>query len=356
MSTSETPEKTEAMKADIDRLNSWTGLGGLPGDGPVTALDPLTGGAQNLLFTLRRADATELVLRRPGRHLKPGASDAFRRESRVLSALAGTDVPHPRLHASVLDDSVLGAPFSVLEKIDGFMPRGQLPGRYAEDPEWRRAVAFALVDGAAKLAAVDVHALGLADLGRPEGWLERQTPKYLKMLRGYREHADYRENESRHVDPVADWLVAHTPQTGATGIVHGDLQFANVMFAHDAPRLAAIVDWEMASLGDPLLDLAWILTAWREKGDPPGSDPQVQPWDGMPGRAELVAHYGESTGRDVSGFRWYQVLACFRLAALLEGSYARSLAGTMNRRMGEGLHAYAGWLWAKARQEMDGAS
>ncbi|MEU9269060.1 phosphotransferase family protein [Streptomyces sp. NPDC048251] len=353
MSTDQATTPADDTQADLDRLNQWSGLTDLPGDGPVAALETLPGGAQNLLFTLRRADGTELVLRRPGRHLRSGASDAFRRESSVLAALADTDVPHPHLRASVLDESVLGSPFSVLEKIDGFTPRGQLPGRYAEDPEWRRAVTFDLVDGAAKLAAVDPYAHGLDDLGRPEGWLERQTPKYLKMLHGYRDTTGYRENESADVDLVAEWLAAHTPKAGVTGIVHGDLQFANVMFAHDAPRLAAIVDWEMASLGDPLLDLAWILTAWREKGDPPGSDPQFQPWDGVPGRAELVAHYGEVTGRDVSGFRWYQVLACFRLAALLEGSYARALDGKMNAKLGAALHSYAGWLWTKARQEMD---
>lgn len=341
------------LETDLARLNAWQGLADLPGTGPVTALTPLTGGAQNQLHTLTRADGTALVLRRPGRHLKAGAADAFRREGTVLAALAATDVPHPRLYASVRDDTVLGGPFSVLEKIDGFMPRGQLPGRYREDAEWRRTVAFALVEGAARLAALDPYAHGLGELGRPDGWLARQTPKYLKLLHSYRDTPGYREAESPETDAVADWLAAHTPESGATGIVHGDLQFANVMFAHDGPKLAAIVDWEMASLGDPLLDLAWILTAWREKGDPPGSDPQFQPWDGIPGRAELVAHYGELTGRDVSAFRWYQVLACFRLAALLEGSFARALAGKQNRALGEGLHTYAGWLWAKARQEIE---
>ncbi|MEU6541208.1 phosphotransferase family protein [Streptomyces sp. NPDC047000] len=347
------PDAADGLRETLDRLNAWSGLAALPGDGPVTSLVPLRGGAQNLLHTLGRADGTELVLRRPGRHLRAGASDAFRRESRALSALADTDVPHPRLYAAVLDEDVLGTPFSVLEKIDGFVPRGTLPGRYAEDPGWRREVAFALVDGAARLAAVDPAAHGLADLGRPQDWPARQTAKYLKMLHGYRADPAYRENESPLVDPVADWLVAHTPEQGATGLVHGDLQFANVMFARDAPRLAAIVDWEMTSLGDPLLDLAWILTAWREKGDPPGSAPQFQPWDGLPGRAELVERYAVATGRDVSRFRWYQVLACFRLAALLEGTYARALGGRGNRETGEGLHAYAGWLWAKARQEID---
>lgn len=336
----------------LEALNAWPGLADLPGEGPVTGLESIAGGAQNVLSIVRRADGTELVLRRPGRHLTAGASDAFRRENRALAALADTDVPHPKLYASVFDGSVLGSPFSLLEKIDGFAPRGRLPGRYAEDAEWRIAVSFALVDGAAALASVDVHADAAAELGRPEGWLQRQTPKYLKMLHGYRQDPVYRENESAFVDPVADWLAANVPEQGATGIVHGDLQFANVMFAYDTPRLAAIVDWEMASLGDPLLDLAWILTAWREEGDPPGSDPHFQPWEGMPGRAELLGRYAAATGRDVSAFPWYQVLACFRLAALLEGTYARSLAGKLDRRLGEGLHAYAGWLWTKARQDM----
>ncbi|MEO3786578.1 phosphotransferase family protein [Actinocorallia sp. B10E7] len=337
---------------DLDRLNRWPGLSGLPGDGPVGSLTRLTGGAQNLLFVMRRADGTELVLRRPGRYSGDGSATSLPRESRVLTALAGTDVPHPRLYATCMDDSVIGAPFSVMEKIDGFLPRGPLPGGYATDPGWRRAVAFDLIASAARLAAVDPDEVGLTGLSRTEDWVGRQTPRYLKLLEGYRENAEYRRNESPAVVRVGEWLRANPPSTARIGIVHGDFQFANVMFAHDAPRIAGIVDWEMAALGDPLLDLAWILTAWREEGDPPGSDPYMRPWDGMPGRAELVARYAELTGRDVSRFRWFQVLACFRLAALLEGNYVRALDGKMDRRMGEGLHAYAGWLWAKADQEI----
>ncbi|MBA9005372.1 phosphotransferase family protein [Thermomonospora cellulosilytica] len=341
---------------DLDRLNAWPHLAGLPGDGPFTAIAPITGGSQNLLFALTRADGTELVLRRPGRHAAgDAASAAFARESRVLTALAGTGVPHPRLYASCLDDTVIGAPFSIVAKVDGFTPRGRLPGGYAADPGWRRELALELVAGAAALAAVDPEAIGLGDLSRTEDWLNRQTPRYLRMLEGYRESAEYRASESPAVGPVADWLRANVPAHGRIGIVHGDLQFANVMFRRDEPRLAAIVDWEMAALGDPLVDLAWILTAWREEGDPPGSDPQLQPWDGMPSRAELVAHYAGLTGRDVSDFRWFQVLACFRLAALLEGGYFRALNGRMDRRIGEGLHGYAGWLWAKAEQEIERA-
>jgi len=347
------PKEEAGSIVDLDRLNAWAGLADLPGEGPFDAITPITGGAQNLLFDVRRADGTALVLRRPGRYAGgPDAAKPFLRESRVLDALAGTDVPHPRLYASCPDDTVIGAPFSILERIEGFTPKGDLPGAYATDPTWRRAAAFELVDGAARLAAVDPDAVGLGDLSRTDGWVERQPARYLRMLRGHRENAEYAATESPLVETVGTWLREHPPAAVRIGVVHGDLQFANVMFHHDTPRLAAIVDWEMASLGDPLVDLGWILTAWREKDDPPGSDPYVRPWDGMPSRAELVDHYAAATGRDTRDFRWFQILACFRLAALLEGNWARALDGKMDRALGEGLHTYAAWLWAKAEQEI----
>src|SRR4051812_22925979 len=136
------------MTDTLALLNTWPGLTDLPGDGPVIELSPLAGGAQNILSLVRRADGTELVLRLPGRHLEDRAADAFRRESGALAALADTHVPHPRQYAFSLDqDSPLGGPFSILEKIDGFTPQGRFPGRYAEDADWRRRAAFALVDG-----------------------------------------------------------------------------------------------------------------------------------------------------------------------------------------------------------------
>jgi len=356
MSTTSTP-RTDSEPlgplVDLQRLNAWTEFDDVPGKGPCVSLEPLKGGAQNLLFTLRREDGTELVLRRPGRHVRDDAAATFLREARVLSALSDTDVPHPRLYAHCVDEAVIGVPFCIMEKIDGFTPRGALPGKYGTDPAWRRSMALELVEGAAKLAAVDPHEAGLDDLSKTDDWLERQIARYSKMLHGYRENAEYRESESAHVDAVHGWLEANKPNDFRVGIVHGDLQFANVMFDHESPRLAAIVDWEMAALGDPLVDLAWILTAWREEGDPPGSDPYIQPWSGIPSRAELAGHYSELTGRDTEGiFPWFQVLAHFRLAALLEGSYFRALNGKMDRKMGEGLHTYARWQWAKAYQEI----
>ena len=337
---------------DLNRLNAWPELETVPGKGRVVSLEPLPGGAQNLLFTLRRDDDTELVLRRPGKHVRDDAASTFLREARVLGALSTTRVPHPKLYAYCVDQDVIGVPFCIMEKIDGFTPRGKLPGKYGTDPAWRRSMALELIDGAASLAAVVPHEAGLDDLSKTDGWLDRQIARYTRMLHGYRDNAEYRESESAHVDAIHDWLEANKPKDFHVGIVHGDLQFANVMFEHDAPHLAAIVDWEMAGLGDPLVDLAWILTAWREEGDPPGSEPYIQPWSGIPSRVELVERYGELTQRDTADFPWFQVLAHFRLAALLEGSYFRALNGKMNRDMGDGLHAYARWQWAKAYQEI----
>jgi aminoglycoside phosphotransferase (APT) family kinase protein len=337
---------------DWSRLAEWISDAGVPGSGPVVAVSRLLGGAQNLLFTIQRADGTELVLRRPGRHIRPDTADGMLREMRVLTALADTAVPHPAIHASCPDTDVIGVPFSILAKVEGFTPVGQLPGRYGDDPHWRRTAALGLAAAAGRLALVDHVGVGLADLGRPDGWLDRQVPRYQRMLEGYRSNAAYREAESPHVDKVATWLAANRPPSARIGIVHGDLQFANIMLAHDKPDLAAIVDWEMASLGDPLLDLAWILTAWREDGDPSGSEPYLRPWAGMPTRREMLAHYADITGHEVDAFPWFFVLACFRLAALLEGSYLRSLDGKLDPATGSGLHAYADWLWRKAAQDI----
>jgi aminoglycoside phosphotransferase (APT) family kinase protein len=122
------------------------------------------------------------------------------------------------------------------------------------------------------------------------------------------------------------------------------------MFAPDEPKLAAIVDWELSTLGDPLLDLGWLLTAWIEPGDPPGKAPQLDPWEGMPSRAELIAHYATVSGRDVAAMPWFFVLACYKLGILLEGSHARASAGQAPKEIGDMLHAYALWLFEKANQ------
>ncbi len=333
-------------------LNGWLETHDLPGRGPATAVRRLTGGVQNSVFLVERGGES-FVLRRPGKHVRPGANETMLREARILKALAGTSVPHPRLYAACDDESVIGACFYLMQPLEGFAPSGQLPGSYATDPSWRRAMGEELVRAAASLAAVDPAAVGLADLGKPDNWHERQVSRWRSQLDGYRETPNY-DTSLPHIDEVSRWLTDNLPGDRRIGLIHGDLQFPNVMFSHLAPRITGVVDWELTTLGDPLLDLGWILTSWLETGDPEGKKPLVQPWDGFMTRAELVRLYGEISGRDMSAMPWFFTLACFKLACLLEGTYARSCAGQIPADIGKSVHGYATWLMNKARQTIAG--
>lgn len=335
-------------------LQDWVAASDLPGSGPVTGAVQLTGGSQNNIFLLTRGDA-RMVLRRPPRHLRPNSDDTMLREARVLAALAGTDVPHPELYDVCADTDVLGCCFTVMSVVDGFTPSGELPGRYATDPSWRRDLGFAMVDGAAALAAVDPVAVGLADFGRPDHWIERQVGRWRSQLDGYASFEGYGEPDLPGVDRVGDWLAANAPTDFRLGLIHGDLQFANVMARHDQPELAGIVDWELSTLGDPRLDLGWLLTAWLEPGDPPGRGGYARPWDAFPSRAELVARYHERTGLSVDDVDWWFTLACYKLGILLEGTHARACAGKAPKEIGDILHGTAVWLFAKAVQLVDHA-
>ena len=316
---------------DIGRLNEWIATQALPGDGPITSAVKLQGGSQNNIFLLRRGGA-EMVLRRPPRHLRDNSNATMLREARVLGALAGTDVPHPELYGSCADVDVIGATFYLMAPIDGFTPTGTLPGTYAQERQWRRSIAEEMVAAAAKLAKVNYPGRGLDDFGKPANWLERQVGRWRSQLEGYLQLEGYGQVGIPNVETVGKWLDDNRPHECPIGIVHGDFQFANVMFAKERPHLAAVVDWELCSLGDPLLDMAWMLTAFVEPGDPPGRDPAFQPPDGLPTRQELARLYGDLTGRDMSVFPWYFILACYKLGIILEGSYARAAAGLADNK------------------------
>lgn len=252
---------------DWRALQDWVATQALPGSGPITAVEKLSGGSQNNIFLLDRKDG-RFVLRRPPKHLRPNSNDTMLREARVLAALKGSAVPHPEFHAACADESVIGAAFYVMDALDGFMPIGALPEQYASQPEWRRAMGPEMVKAAAALAAVDHAAVGLSDFGKPENWLERQVVRWRSQLDGYRDVPDYPGSSLPYIDEVGEWLERNRPATYHIGIIHGDLQFANVMFRKDQPRMAGLIDWELSTLGDPLLDLGWILTSWAEPGDP----------------------------------------------------------------------------------------
>ncbi|WP_311970333.1 phosphotransferase family protein [Pseudomonas baltica] len=351
LSSGNTPLADFGGLLDWPRLQAWIEHSEMPGQGPVTAAQQLTGGSQNNLFLLTRGTA-RFVLRRPPAHLREHSNATILREARVLKALADSDVPHPRLLGACDDPTVLGACFLLMAPLPGFSPLGELPGRYARDADWRAAMGPEFVRAAAALARVDHQAVGLADFGKPDHWHSRQVERWRAQLDGYQSLPGYTGAHLQHIDSTARWLQDNLPTDGRIGIIHGDLQWPNAMFAYDQPRIVGLIDWELSTLGDPLLDLAWTLSSWREPGDPQvgAADPVVRPWDGFGSRAEMISLYGELTGRDMHSLPWFFVLACFKLACILEGSHARSLSGGPGKQMGEFLHDYAVWLMAKARQ------
>ena len=299
----------------------------LPGGGRVR-LERHRAGHSNETFFVTRGD-DEWVLRRPPRGaFLPTAHDVLR-EYRVLEALAGTAVRAPRPVAACDDPAVLGAPFYLMERVRGTVIRTELPAGFRLEPQAgaRAELGQELVDALVELHQVDWRAVGLEGFGKPAGYLERQVRRW----RGQLELATQFSRPLPDLSRVGDWLAAHLPESGAASIVHGDYKLDNVVFTEEPPaRLLAILDWEMCTIGDPLADVGWLISFWREPADPPDvldRDTGVTRLPGFQGRAELLARYRARTGRVMADLTFYLVLAVWKLAVLLEGSYARHLAG-----------------------------
>lgn len=327
---------------DLGRLRLWMDSQDL-GSGDLSDVTELTGGTQNVLVRFER-DGRAYVLRRPPVHKRKNSDETMRREARVLGALAGSDVPHPGLIAAEPDIEVLGAAFYLMEPIDGFNPASGLPDPHRSDPDMRRAMGFSMIDAIGALSMVDHVAVGLGDFGKPDGWLERQVPRWRSQLDGYSEFDGYPGPDIPGVDLVADWLDANRPATWQPGIMHGDFHFANVLIRPDSPQLAAIVDWELATIGDPLLDLGHALATWP--GDGPGG--VGEGIAGLPTKPELVDHYARRTGRSLDDVDWFHVLAAYRLGIILEGTHARAFAGKAPQAIGDLLHATTVGLFERA--------
>ena len=320
---------------DLAALAAWMDTQGL-GEGPITDAVLLAGGTQNILLKFTRSGRA-YVLRRPPPVLRANSNETMRREARMLAALNDTNVPHPGLIAACPDETVLGAAFYLMEPIDGYNPTTGLPEPFASSPELRHQMGLSLVDGIAALGAQDYIALGLDGLGKVDNYLERQVGRWKSQLASYAEFPEWDGlKDLPDIDGVGRWLEENRPRTFQPGILHGDYHLANVMFRFDAPRLAAIVDWELTTIGDPLLDLGWLLATWPEENTGTVS---VTPWEGFPSADELVAHYAKQTTRDLSQIHWYGVLACYKLGIILEGTYARACAGKAPKATGDQLHA-----------------
>lgn len=295
------------------------------GAGPVEIERHMAGHSNETFFV--RMDGHEWVLRRPPRGaFLPTAHDVGR-EHRVLSALAGTSVRAPRPILMCEDTSVIGAPFYLMERVGGVVIRGALPDAFATDAGVGGAIGEELVDALVELHAVDWRSVGLEGFGKPGGYVERQIQRW----RGQLALTEPLTRPLPDLHRAGAWLEEHLPAGGEVTIVHGDYKLDNVAFRPDPPaRLVAILDWEMSTLGDPLADVGWMLFFWREKGDPGEFilDQQVVTrHPGFRSREELMARYEARSGRVVGDDSFYMVLAAWKLAILLEGSYARHLAG-----------------------------
>lgn len=336
-----------ARLVDPDAVGRWLAERGVT-EGSVELVGTFGGGTQNVLARLR-VDGRDLVLRRGPRHLRPRTNDMLRREMRVLAALCDTEVPHPRLVAACPDADVLGgAVFYVMEAVDGFNPAVRLEGRAADSADVRRDLALSTAAAAASLAAVDHEGVGLGDLGNPDGFLERQVVRWRSELDSYRAFDGYPGQDLPGVDALGEWLDEHRPTTWRPGILHGDYHLANVLCSRTTGAVVAVVDWEMTTIGDPLLDLGWLLATWpqeHEGGESAAGSPTtevlpdgVRRLAGVVTRDELVAEYARHSTRDLSAVDWYVALACYKLAIVLEGTYARACAGLAPRDVGERLH------------------
>ncbi len=314
------------------------------GLGPITGIAAISGGTQNILFRFQR-DGVGYVLRCPATHLASRGGKFIIREARVLSALGGSDVPHPRLFAACDDVDVIGTPFHLTEFVDGFTPALGLGSDYAHERAGQRAMGFAITEAIATLGRLDVASCGLSDLGTPKGWLERQVPRWQSQLDRYGELPGYPGPDLRYLDEIGAWLSDKRPSEWQVGLIHGDLHFGNALFDREQPTVVAIVDWELSALGDPLLDLGHLLACWPRQ---PGDAHVTYVLPGLPDHAEIAEFYAECTGRDVTWLAWYRVLACYRLAIIIEGSYARACAGQGDLAIGQRLHASAKRLLTQA--------
>jgi aminoglycoside phosphotransferase (APT) family kinase protein len=328
---------------DLDKLAAWMDGQRLE-SGPLLGPELITGGTQNILMRFTRGTRS-FVFRRPPPHKRANSDETMRREARVLAALKGSEVPHPALIAACADESYLGAAFYLMEPIDGFNATLGLPEPHASDLAMQHRMGLAMPEAIAALSRVDYVACGLADLSRFEGWLERQVGRWRKQLDSYSDLPGYPGPEIPGVGDVGRWLDANRPLNVRAGLIHGDFHFANVLFRRDCGELAAVVDWELVTLGDPLLDLGHLLCTWPRKGVA-GVVPMHAP--GLPTPEEVIARYAKRTTRDLSDVKWYWVLACYRLGLILEGTHARAFAGLAPKETGDRLHASTVGLFEQA--------
>ncbi len=330
----------------FDEIGLWRYLRDcLPGAHNDMTVKQFSGGKANLTYLLTFGDSLEYVLRRPPLGSYAPSAHDMGRENRVLSVLPGAFPFAPKVYHYCEDDSVIGAPFLIMERCRGVVIREAMPRQFAGDRDAPQRLSRALVDTLAAFHAVDYEALGLSELGRPAGFIQRQVEGW------WRRWGAARLDDDPRVSDIYHWLADHLPESSYHSLVHNDYKLDNTMFDADDPsRVVAILDWDMCTLGDPLSDLGTLLTYWTGPGD---SDP-VRAIGTMPAgdfdfysRGQILQRYAEQSGRDLSNMPFYHVLGIFRLLVILQQIYIRYVRGyTQDRRfarLNESVDALTSW-------------
>lgn len=335
------------MEANLDdvinvaNLTDWldTNVPDL-GTGPLNA-ELLHGGTSNIVVAINRG-GQDMVLRRPPAVPPPGAERGVMREARVLTALNQTEVPHPACYGSCDDPDVIGGRFYVMEKVDGWAANLRDDTIHNQPPfdrmPYEYGLAYAMVGGLVQLANVDYKAVGLDGFGKPDNFLERQVDRWASQLSSYTDkYEGYQARRLEGYDEVEAWLRKNARPTSHVGIIHGDVATTNMMFRHGPPaRLAAMIDWELSTIGDPMLDMGWLCGGLRDERFPDlASSNKLIDIDNAPTKQALARYYCAGTGRDMADFDYFCVLAGFKIGCVLEYKVAQAAAGILPKEVGE---------------------
>ena len=311
---------------DVDKVSAWL-VDNIDGARAPFSFDLIAGGRSNLTYRVTDAEGTRFVLRRPPLgHVLATAHD-MAREFRIIAAVGSTKVPVPRALGLCTDESVNGANFYVMGYVDGVV-LDSADKAAALPTDLRPAAAHHLIDVLAELHAVDVDAVGLGDLARRDGYIERQLKRWSTQWE------NSKTRDLPEIDEVVRRLSSHVPRQQGVVIAHGDFRFGNCLTDVSSGRIAAVLDWELCTLGDPLADLGYLGVYWSDGPSNALRANDPTPAGGFPPYRDLVDRYANNTGRDVSGVDYYVAFSCWRLAVISEGVYARYLHGAMGKQEG----------------------
>jgi aminoglycoside phosphotransferase (APT) family kinase protein len=311
---------------DVDKVSAWL-VDNIDGARAPFSFDLIAGGRSNLTYRVTDAEGTRFVLRRPPLgHVLATAHD-MAREFRIIAAVGSTKVPVPRALGLCTDESVNGANFYVMGFVDGVV-LDSADKAAALPTDLRPAAAHHLIDVLAELHAVDVDAVGLGDLARRDGYIERQLKRWSTQWE------NSKTRDLPEIDEVVRRLSSHVPRQQGVVIAHGDFRFGNCLTDVSSGRIAAVLDWELCTLGDPLADLGYLGVYWSDGPSNALRANDPTPAGGFPPYRDLVERYANNTGRDLSGVDYYVAFSCWRLAVISEGVYARYLHGAMGKQEG----------------------